>query len=219
MIIDKTYFSSGELFIPNAISQDALPKGTPTRGDKLDVFISRNEREFLINALGVIHSDTLINILKNNELEEVGNEKWKALVNGENYVLNGETYRFDGLAGYEKQSMIAYYIFCKYLRDNDLTYTTVGTVRDVAKNSFSVSATPKYVDMWNTFINMYQGKKASEEPYIIRNASGEIGLSYFSEEGAQRSLYRYLLDKNDIDDTNFPDFQFTFHQRYNSLGI
>ena len=219
MIIDTTYFTSGELFIPNVISQDALPAGTPSRNTKIDVLISKYSREFLINSLGVILYDELAQILTNDTLDDVGNEKWKALVEGENYVLDSKTYRFDGLRGYEKQSMVAYYVFCMHLRESDLTYTTVGTVRDVAKNSFSVSATPKYVDMWNSFVNMYQGKAYNGEAVVIRNPSGLIGLTYHNEEGFQRSLYRYLSDKNEIDADNFPDFNFVFYKRYNSLGI
>jgi hypothetical protein len=219
MIIDKTYFKSGELFIPNIISQDAVPQGQASRSSKMSVFIDKYSREFLLNALGVDLFNELSDILKDNTLEEVGNEKWKALVKGEDYTYDGKKYRFDGLEGYEKQSMIAYFVFCKYLRDNDITYTTVGTVRDMAKNSFSVSATPKYVDIWNSFIDMYQGKKFDGEPKIITNPAGLIGVSYYSEEGVQRSLYRYLSDKNEIDSGNFPDFEFKFYKRYNSMGI
>lgn len=222
MLIDYTYFQQGELYIPNVRSKNAGEVGGENL-TKVNLFIDKYERELLMNALGITLYDQLVAIVNANQLLDAGNEHWNALVNGENYVVDGETYRFDGLLGYNKQSMIAYYVFCKYLRENDVVYTTTGTVKDTSKNATSVAATPKYVDIWNFFVNAYQGKHYNQDfidtPSIIRNSGGLIGLTWFAEEGITRSLYQFLYDKNDADPTRFTDFKFKFYKRENSMGI
>lgn len=223
MLIDNTYFQQGELYIPNSRDMNASVTGG-TNVAKIQVFIDRYERDLLINALGVVLYNQLKTILDADTLNDVGNEKWEKLVNGEDYTLDGKTYRFDGLLGFSQQSFVASYVYCRYLKDNDATYTTVGTVRDTAKNATSVSAAPKYVGVWNSFIEKYQGNHGNQafldDPVIIRNTVGEIGLDWFAgEEGIFRSMYQYMTDKNEVDETNFPDFQFTFYHDKNSLGI
>ncbi len=220
-IIDSSYFEQGELLIPNARNLDAGKTGGLNK-PRIDEFILKYERELLMDALGITLYDALIVILKANTLEEAGNEHWLALVNGENYVVDSKTVRFDGLKGFNKQSLVASYVFCRYLRDHDVTYTTAGTVRDTAKNSTSVTATPKYVNVWNGFIKQYQGRHdgtLADTPRIIRNPAGLIGLTFFNSDGVQRSLYQYLFDINDADDTKFTDFEFRFRRPVNSMGI
>lgn len=221
MIVNSTYFEQGELLIPNARDIDAVKVGGLNK-PKLDNFIDKYERELLMDALGVTLYDELVVILKANTLEDAGKEHWKILVDGGNYDVDDKTVRFDGLRGFNKQSLVASYVFCRYLRNNDVTYTTVGTVRDTAKNATSVTATPKYVNVWNGFIKKYQGSHdgmLADTPRIIRNPAGLVGLSFFNSEGVQRSLYQYLFDINDSDNTKFTDFEFKFRKLKNSMGI
>ena len=86
-------------------------------------------------------------------------------------------------------------------------------------NANSVSATQKYIDAWNDFINAYQGSSFETFPRIITNRSGDVGLDYFGDQQVQRTLYQYLNDKNDLDATNFPDFKFKFYKIETSMGI
>lgn len=222
MIITTDYFYSGELFIPNARNVDSgsTSVSTGNNAGKLSIAIDKYERELLINCLGVSLYNQLSTIISDDTLDEVGNEKWKSLVVGETYVVDGKTYIFDGLIGYSNNSFIANYVFCKYMRNDDMSYTTTGTVRDTTKNATSVSATPKYIDIWSGFIRGYQGGVDCDTPRVIMNSSGEIGLDYTQQNNSvNRSLIQYILDKNSVDSLLFPDANLKFYKQKNSMGI
>lgn len=223
MIIDNTYFQQGELYLPNARTVDADAGTSTTQVPKINTFISEFVRELLINALGVTNYNTLKGIIDANTLGDVGNEKWAALVNGEDYTNpDGIDMRWDGLKGFSKtNSVLAYYVFCKYLRDEDVLYTTTGTVKDISKNAVSVSATPKYVNAWNKFIKLYQGGyQYVDTPRLIVNYAGEFGFDYYQQrEGVFVSLMQYVYDKNVDDATNFPDAPMKLYEVKNSMGL
>lgn len=223
MIIDNTYFQQGELYLPNAKNVNADAGTSTTQVPKINVFIDVSVRELLINALGVDNYNTLKGIIDANTLNDPGNEKWKALVEGEDYTdQHGNKLRWDGLQGFSKtNSVLAYYTYCKYLRDEDVIYTTTGTVKDVSKNAVSVSATPKYVNAWNKFMKLYQGGyQYVDTPRLIVNYRGEFGFDYYQQkEGVFVSLMQYVFDKNEEDDTNFPDATMKLFEYKNSMGI
>ena len=215
MIIDATYFQSGLLYIPNNKDISAAPTGAPSSQNELEVFIDNYERDLLINALGV----PLFNLLTT-AMDDLPNadQKWQDLVNGTDYTINGKTYRWEGLKGYNKQSLIAFYVYCQYLRNDESTYTTTGVVQNTAKNATNYSPTGKYIKAWNCFIEQYQ-KDFNYSPNVIINASGSIGLDYFNNNDSKRSLFQYLTDANELDVTAFPDFEFKVYELENSLGI
>lgn len=214
MIIDVSYFQKGSLYIPNSVNISA--SSSPNNGGEIDFFIKKYERELLMNALGV----TLYNELQValGDIDNVAYAKWKALVNGEDYTINSKEYRYDGLKGYEKQSVIAFFVFMQYMRNDESVYTTTGTAKNKAKGAEIVSMTPKYIKVQNSFIEAYQ-KPSINNPNVIVNRSGSFGLDYFGNDDAQRSLYQYLCDKNELDENNFPDFMFKSYEVENSLGF
>lgn len=213
MIIDSSYFDKGSLFIPNNKDLSAQPVGTPTVQSDIDFFIDKYERELLYNALGV----TLYNELKTaNESTLTG--KWKDLVDGTDYTIDSKLYRWDGLKGYASQSLIAFYVYCQYLRNDQSTYTTTGIVKNTAANAENYDPTPKFIKAWNSFIIQYQAQ-FNGLPEIIINRSGKVGLDFYGNKDVKSSLYQYLTDANVLDPTAFPDFEFRFYESYNSFGI
>lgn len=218
MIIDSSYFTNGELFIPNNKDLSARPVGSPSVIEALDTFIDKYERDLLLNALGVTLYNELISQFTNGELKIDAPQKWVDLVKGSEYTINGKTFIWDGLIGYAKNSLIAFYVYCNYMRNNETTYTTTGVVKNTAKNADNVSFTPKYIKAWNTFIEQYQSEFGSD-PRIIINYFGNVGLDYYSNKNVKVSLYQYLLDQNDLDANSFPDFEFKFYETENSFGI
>lgn len=215
-ITDNTYFANGSLYIPNNKDVSVQPVGSPTNQTELDFFIEKYERELLINALGVTLYDELQAQLPTPSLQ-----KWIDLVDGKNYTnVSGNVKRWNGLKGYSKQSVIAFYVYCEFLRNDNETYSTVGTVKNNAKNAENFDATPKYIKSWNQFIEWYQGNLNSTYPTIVTNRSGSIGLDYYGSEKPEVSLYQYLIDSNELDETAFPDFEFRFYDSMkNSFGI
>lgn len=215
MIIDSSYFEKGELYIPNNRDLSAQPVGSPSTKSDVDFFINKYEPELLLNALGV----TLYNELEtaNSDLPNAA-QKWKDLVNGVDYTIDGVTRRWDGLIGAGKQSLIAYFVYCQYLRDKEATFTTTGVVQNDANNAENYDPTRKYIKAWNSFLKQYQGG-LNRAPRIIYNSSGSVGLDYYGNKSKTVSLYQYLADQNTLDDTAFPDFEFTLYESYNSFGI
>ena len=218
LIIDATYFENGNIYIPNNKDLMVEPTGSPTVIMELDFFIDKYERELLINALGITLYDEFVIALA--DIDNVANLKWKELLNGKNYTnADGNVKRWDGLVGHNKQSLIAFYIFTEYLRNDNETYATVGTVKNTAKNGERVDATPKFIKANNQFLKAYQGGSDFTSPVVLVNGFGSVGYDYFINETVQVSLLRYLTDANELDETAFPDFEFLIYESYNSLGI
>ena len=214
-ITDETYYQKGINFIPNAKDISASDSTTPSQDSELVYFIDINERELMLNALGVTLFNELTAALAN---LTAAAQKWKDLVTGSTYVLDGKTYLWEGLRGYNKNSLVASYVFCKFLRNDESTYTTTGIAQNVAKNAKNYSYTPKYIAAWRNFIKGYQAQ-AQCDPVIIRNHFGTVGLDYYQNNDSVVSLYRFLTDQNELDATAFPDFEFKFYENQNSLGI
>lgn len=226
-IIDETYFEHGNLFIPNNKDLAVDPVGSPTVVAELDSLITKCERELLLNALGVTLYDELqialakLPFVPDTEPPTLGTaeQKWIDLVNGKNYNnADGNVKRWDGLTGYDKQSLIAFFIFTKYLRNDNETYATVGTVKNDAKNATNVSATPKFIQAYNKFIEAYQGSNFTS-PAILINGFGSIGYDWSGTEKVQVSLLRYLTDSNELVENTYPDFEFMLYDNQNSFGI
>jgi len=216
-IIDTTYFEHGNLFIPNNKDLSVEPVGSPTVITNLDSFITRYERQLLLNALGVTLYDKLQVALLDLENSE---KKWIDLVNGTNYTnINGNVKRWIGLKGFDKQSVIAFYIFTEYLRDDNETYATTGVVKNDSKNATNKSATPKFIKAYNQFIESYQGCVSVNSPVIVVNGFGTIGYDWYGSGGVDVSLLRFLTESNELNETAYPDFEFMFYYNHNSLGI
>lgn len=217
-IIDSSYFEKGDLYIPNNKDISVEPTDSPSSQSELDFFIEEYERELLLNALGVVlygELETALLDLPN------ADQKWKDLVDGTTYIdPNGNNKIWEGLKGYNgKRSLIAYYVFTEYLRNDNETYSTVGTVKNDAKNATNVGATPKFIKAYNKFLEAYQGDLGYQQPTMVMNAFGTVGFDWYGTEKPQVSLYRFLSDSNELDETAFPDFEFKFYEHQNSFGI
>lgn len=141
-ILTSDYFKSGELFIPNSIAVPDIQNGSVTAVDELQSFIDKYEKVLLVDVLGIEQYNTL----KENQSETSG--IWFDLISGKEY----ENKVWSGL-----KPLIASFVYCKYLENDKSYYTTVGIERSKAKNSISVNPTENIVEVWNSFVEMYQG--------------------------------------------------------------
>ena len=208
-IISATYFQKGYLFIPH--NKDInLDTSSSTENKDLEFFIEKYERELLVNALGIeLYTEF-------DELPTPYSEKWAALIDGETYTVDDKQYRWEGLKGREEHSLIANYVYCMWIRNDESLYTTTGIVQNKAKNAESFSPTPKYIKAWNDFISMYQEGHKSH-PIYIREFYGDVEIG--CQENVFKSLCQYITDKNNEDPTAFPDAPLLQYENQNSLGI
>jgi hypothetical protein len=184
-VIDKTYFENEPLFIPNAIQ--ATDYQEPTAVNAVDVAIARYEKLLLVEALGIVQYDALIAALT----ETSG--KWYDMLNGK--IYNGKVW-----AGLKNEnSLIAYYVYYHYLKNDRMQYTTVGLERSASKNATAINPTEKLTEVWNDFVRMY-GHEGNEGwfyyPAFYWSCTEPRTESYVS-------LYKFLSDFPDDYDTTY----------------
>jgi len=213
-ITDATYYQRGLKEIPNNNIGSQI-SGVPNSGYKLEDLIDYIERLFIIDLLGVKEAEllkTAINDLAN------ADQKYKDLIEGVDYTIEGVDYRFDGLRGNNKDSLIAYYIFCKYMELDESTYSTTGVKVSSVNNATAFSPSRKYLDCWYKFLRMYQNETSSDSVNVIYRGAQVIGLDYYNykkREGGLVSLETYLNDHKE----DFPKFYIKRYETKNSLGL
>ena len=214
-ITDVTYYQNGKKFIPNVNNLAVEIDGVPNSGNEITYFITKYERQLLIYFLGI----SLYNELQT-ALQDLPNaaQKWQDLVNGVDYTKDNVTYRFDGLKGNEKDSLLAYYVFCEYLKNDNDYYSTVGTTKSMAKDGVNVTSTRRYLEAWYEFINKYQNECGTDEPIYYVSNGVVVGIDYHANMDRKNklvSLETYLKDH----ETEFEGYDFQRFNNKNTLGI
>lgn len=212
-ITDFTYYT-GKKFIPNINNLNTEIAGVPNSGNDLQLFIDKYERQLLIDFLNI----DLYNEL-NTALDDLPNAdvKWRNLVEGVEYTKDSKKYRFDGLRGNEKDSLVAYYVFCKYLENDESYYSTTGTIKADAANSNNFTPTRKYQFSWYEFLEKYQNEDRGNYPKEIYYDGVFVGLDYYNarSENYLVTLETFLKDN----ESDYEGYNFKYYESMNSLGI
>lgn len=214
-ITNASYYQTGIKFIPDAKGTGTVI-GDPTNGtiDKLESFIIDNERLLSLNFLNIdLYDDFTQDI---NDLDNA-QYRWKNLLLGVTYIKDDVTYRFDGLRGFNKDSLVAYYVFCKYLINDETYYSTTGVVKTKSKNALIADSTPRLIDNYYAFLNKYQDKVGSNEPKYYCQDDVIVGVDYYNEskKGGLVTLETFLRDHKE----DYEGYSFTRFQGINSFGI
>lgn len=211
-LIDETYFIQ-DITIPTTDNLDVV--GTD---NTLSQFIDKYARLLLKNALGITLFNLFDESLENGELKEDADQKWKDLVNGKTYTDNGSTKVWKGLLfteGVFKGSVLAHYTYYHWYLWQMSQISNFGEVKGSTVNAISVNETTKLVQIWNEFIQMYQGSSETKATYSVMN--GVPFTDYFSANNNEDvSLLQFLIDN----DTDYPD-AFLKHEEglKNQLGL
>ena len=217
-VTDSTFFEIGnKKQIPNIKTGNSpsVGFGSTNSQTQLDSVIVAAERQLLTDCLGralFIELETALDDFPN------ASQKWKDLVEGVDYIKNGVTVRFEGLRGFQKDSLVAYYVFCEYMQRDDSYYSTTGTVKTAQNGSTNYGGTKKYNDAWNTFIQYYQNDVSSDEcKYLYDSFGSVVGIDYYNQEDNSTfiTLETYLSD-NKLD---FEGYKFRRYERVNSLDL
>lgn len=211
-LIDETYFQR-ELFVPNADDQDRSVY------KDLQSFIDDKARLCLKEALGYTLFKDFDSYVTNGNLGSGAPQKWLDLVNGVEYTVNNDTYRWDGLLieeGAFKRSVLAYYVYYHWLEYSQSTMSGVGEVVLNAKNAINVNSTQRMTSTWNDFVELYQGKKCKYN-YSEYYHNGIKVIDWLSNDTNDYyvSLVKFLSDN----DTDYPDASLKLYNTINQLGL
>jgi len=203
MIVKREDFK-GLLYIPNA--NDVAPNSNLLGNVvMLDSFIEKYEPESLILVLGYDLYKKLEAELENDGTISDPNSAYYKLLNGEG--------RYRGL-----KTLIASYIYYKFIEGDDSHYSGVGNIKEKAKGAKDVGFRDKAVMAWNLFYEHTIGGFMTNhtKPHLIykRNA---IGLVWDGDtNNGYQSLYSYLTDNRD----EFPEATLNLNLRkLNYYGI
>lgn len=213
MIINSTYFKLPPLALPNVTNNPSVTGNTPSLKNQLDATIERVEFDLLNRALGYDQYNEFVGYIDaSGDIDPVAPQKWKDLLNGKD-EWKGLRWQ---LSVNNKQSLIAYAVYCEVLKNQRQFFTTTGVVVPDSANAVTVNPTEEYVTMWNTFVSMYQGN--CEHKYL--NFWNPIffewnGYPYYEGKDDFMSLKQFLASAPDDYDSSF----FKLYPIKNSLGL
>ncbi len=168
-LIDKTNFQ-GKINIPNVNEYD----GSANTSDELDISIYKYVPLFLQQTLGTVLFNELDPFIDGVNLDPLAPQKWKDLVDGVTYEDGKKVWR--GLRytkGLYKESILAYFVYFNHYQES--FSSGVGQVVDVAKNAMNVNPTQHLTEVYNTFVEMYQGTCSKPKASYI---NGTLFIDY-----------------------------------------
>ena len=191
-IIDSTYFQEDRL-IPNV--------GVGAGKINIDRLIESEVHSLLESVLGYVAYKNLVeNLDENGNIKTDTLQKWKDLINGKEYERNDKLYYFKGLKytlGTSKNSLLAYYVFYKWIKQNISQNSGVGgEVVLTTKNAVNVGLTAKLVDTWNKFWTML-GEGYFHKGIHYTHKGVPIHDYYGSRRDSNVSLFQYLRDNHE----------------------
>lgn len=209
MIIDTSYFQYKPVYIPNATAQPNVfteGSGTPTAVSQLQQYIDDKEYQLLLNALGYEQLTELLGqFTETGEWKTDALQKWIDLVDGKEEWM-GLRYTY----GSNKISLISYYVYFYYLKDDWKQYNTTGIQVAKSENAESIQPNDNQVKAWNTFVKMYNGLiNGYGRPIFFHNWNG-TGLMWGTGNVNKNdvSLYDFMQKNNDVYDTSKFNFEY-----------
>jgi len=202
--IDSTYFV-GEISIPNAANEAALTQA-----------ITQYEKEILIALLGYpLYKLLIADCTGEGGIPET--QIYTDLVDGVEFThaYRGEdiTLKWEGLKNTALQSLIAYYVFYKYVeRDVTRLYGTGVSMASVKEGWERASSVNKLCNAWESMRELYGRIPPEYKPVYPRPVLGTNLPSVFNSDP---SAYNFLFANKD----NYPDWIFTPQWNINAFGI
>lgn len=219
MLIDTSFFV-GELSLPQV---GAGSSSKINNNDEFDLFRDEYEVDIIDSGLGKLLSNELFRNINSTtgKLRADADVKWDKLINGDEYTIRGTKYFWRGLVerrGSISRSLIAYYVYYRYMTDNIIHKSTLGMVRGQAENSVAASTIPTLTRAWRKLYEWY-GDCNYDSDFNFGSHYKHRGVfvsDYFREDNSKNvSMYQYLKDHKD----SFPDWYFTPIENKNQFQI
>ena len=210
LYIDKTYLIK-KLAVPNT------NEPTSDASIDLEMSIDRYVTQFLQETLGNVNYEDLQFYTDAGDLLDTAPPKWSNLLNGLDYTKDGKLYSWRGLRynqGAFKVSMMANYV---YLNHFSPTFnSSLGQIMIEGKNSTNADSTPHLVDVYNEFVEMYQGKNCNRPIRQYRN--GVTFVDYYGTNSNNSGYVSYLQFLQDHQE-DYPNIPARYLEFQNSFGL
>lgn len=174
-LIDSTYFTL----------DINLPDGAY---DTISEHITRYERDILIQLLGY----DLYKLVAAYSVSS--QQRIKDIVEGKEYTVGAYTVKWNGLINDEKESILSYFVYLKYLENHIVTFQNIGLVASTAEGGSMVSPLARYQQIG----------------YKLRDLAGYYGQSAYAP-----SLYNFLSANSE----DYPEWLFNEYYAPNAFGI
>lgn len=210
-IIDETYFTR-ELSIPNVneVQTEAY--------DTLNYFVDEYVRQLLRDALGIDKFNELDTYVIDGVFVSTDAPQYIIdLVEGKEYEKSGVTYKWSGLIstqGVFKKSLLANYVYYKWLRNSFSIQSGVGEATLNPQNANLVNPTQRLVSTWNSFLDMYQNQNLAYPNVYYKGYTKIVDWLGFSAN-TDVSLIQYLQDQQ----ADFDNATLRVYKYQNQLGI
>jgi len=175
-LIDKTYFVK-DINIPDSTYSD------------LTAYIATNEKAILIKLLGY-EIWKLVDAYN----AVTSPQRILDLVEGVEYDVDGYTIKWNGLKNTDLISLIAYYVYYLWLKDNTTFTTKSGELKSIGENAEIANPTVKMVNAWNKLRDLY---------------------GYSGQDSYEPSAYNFLLEN----EADYPEWLFSPIESTNVFGI
>lgn len=215
MFINASYFI-GNINIPNKNDQFNENK-------ELNTLINDGVHSILKSVLGIKNYLELVSYVNDGELEVTAPQKWKDLVNGCEYIHGNKRYYWKGLIyklGTTPKSILADYVYCLYIEQNNSILAGIGEVVVNGKNATNINSTQRYVNAWNNFISELVGDIRYINNFYYHCGVPILDYYHSSNESKEDSLFSFLERNKD----NYADCTFNLPNNRrieikNTLGL
>ena len=160
---------------------------------ELTGFISRYEKEILTLCLGYDLYSTFITALSGTP-----DQKWTDLRDGKVYQVNGVNVKWNGLVNTDKISLIAYYVYYKFLVSSSEFASSNGVKLINNENAANINPRQKQVYAYNQCLDL-------------------IGSP--SDSVKKGTLYNFLTYSNGLNSLTYPNWEFTQLTKINIFNI
>jgi len=137
-LIDSTYFVK-DINIPASTYSD------------LTAYITKYEKEILMQLLGYELATLVLAYNVSTSPQRI-----KDIVEGKEYDVNGYTVKWNGLKNTDKVSLIAYYVFYWWARNNATFTGTVGEMKSTGENAVNAPLTQRLSNAWSQLVDLSQ---------------------------------------------------------------
>jgi hypothetical protein len=204
-LINEANFTR-EISVPNLTSSQS------GNAERLNLYGDEKPRLLLQKALGNVLFAELNAEVENGVLKLTAPQKWKDLVNGK--VYDGKVWKgLNYSEGSFKVSLLAYYTYWYWLNELDSS-----NYQTQAKNADNINPTSNLVDVWNKFLEMYQGLNVYNLP-TVSYRNGTTFVDYFNKQNSNYVSLLQFLAENPDDFPNPQLYYFNAISNSNSLGL